>query len=210
MGNDQAERALKWSWAMPATFSAGRFHSLHRFVTVNKETNLAVEGSYDQLEAQAECESLNDHQARCGLPEIYEIRPIPAKLHNRDPMTWQKLLDEGEEVRQTRVAAFPELMKSHYPPRFVALASQRLAEAGSSQAVDWARIHDVILQESIGRDVRDPPRALSELLHYSPAVVTRDEQDALCARLDELVNQHYQHYRENSLAAKHEEAPSPG
>lgn len=191
MSNDQAERAVKWSWAMPAKFGGRQFDSLHRFVTVNNETSVAVESSYDRLAAKAACESLNEHEARCGRPGIYGVRPIPAKLHDRNPETWQKLLDEGEEAKQSRVAAFPALMKRNYPPWFVVLASRRLAEAGSAQAVDWAQLHDVILLESIGRDVRDPPRALAKLLEYSPAAVTHDEQDALCDRLDVLVNQHY-------------------
>lgn len=169
---------------------ASQFSDLSRFVAVNSETKEAVQGCLYKSEADRICVEFNEHEARCGRTAIYDVRPIPAKLHNHDPRNWQKLLDEGEEVRQTRIVEIARLQRTNYPSTFVVLASQALKASGSDP-VNWSDLHEVILAKSIGVDVRDPPRALSELLNYSPGVVTHEEQDILCKRMEDLVDQHY-------------------
>lgn len=198
---------LHWTWTMPASFGSGQFNSLHRFVTVNMDTNIAVEADYSEQIASRAASIFNAHEIKEGRPTRYDVRPIPAKLHNKNPRDWQKLLNEGEEVRRARIEAIPKLMKVNYPPEIVVHLSQHLAEHGTLQTVNWAQLHDSFLEKSIGRDERDPPLALSRLLEYSPGVVTHDEQDALCERLSELLNRASQQ-RAESLQSKSELPPA--
>jgi len=173
---------------MPEKFSIGTFGHLDKFVIVNSETNKAVQGEFDQANAASSCETLNKHGAEYGRAGVYDIRELPFKLRGRKPTEWQQLLNEGEESRQIRIDAIPKLMKFHYPPAFVVVLSKHIAEHGDLKSANWDQLHDAFLEKSIGRDVRDPPQVLSELLQYSPGVVTHEEQDALCDRLDELMN----------------------
>jgi len=82
------------------------------------------------------------------------------------------------------------MMRVNYSCDFAILASKHIAKADNPQSVDWTVVHDEILGKSIGVDVRNPTRALADLLHYSPDAVTHEEQDLLCARLEELLQEH--------------------
>ncbi len=192
----------QWSWTMPSQSRSGQFGHLDRMVVVNSESRIAVEGHFHASAANKACAVLNEHEVRYGRPAIYDVRPIPQKLHGRSEEQWQKLLDEGEEARQIRVDNLPKLLRANYPSTFVVLANQCLEQFGNAQLTNWSAVHDAILSKSIGKDVRDPPKALSELLHYSPGAVTHAEQDILCARLDKLLKSHAQQQSTRPQAAK--------
>jgi hypothetical protein len=85
-------------------------------------------------------------------------------------------------------------MRVNYPPAFVVMACRYIAEAAP---VDWSAAHDEFLLRSI--DTCSTTRALSELLHYSPGAVTHEEQDLLCLRLDDLIEQHIQRRKESEV-----------
>lgn len=75
-------------WTLPATYVAGQFHHLHRFIVVNARTMVAVEGHYSQTAASRACSVLAAHNQRSGNPDTYEIHPLPQPLHNWGPSHW--------------------------------------------------------------------------------------------------------------------------
>lgn len=187
----------QWSWTMPEEIR-NKFSHLDRVVLVNSKTNIAVSGSPSESVVARDVSILNDHEFHYGRPSIYEARPIPAKLHNRNPFDWKMLLDEGqgEDVRKSRSEQIIKSWEKAYPlvkSPFLNLAFKAINHSRITlKTVDWASIHDQVLNQRIWMDVREPPYGLSELLHLSPGAVTREEQDLLCTRLDELINIHTQ------------------
>lgn len=193
---------------MPSKYGARQFDSLHRFVAVNSETGVAVEGCYSESGAYQCCHIFNGQAHRNGRPAIYDVRPIPVKLHNCDSNNWQRLLDEGEEVRQQRIEKLKLRLSTDYPGAFVLLVNQHVKQAGGSFLLDWPAVHDAFLRKSIGVDVRNPPLALSDILHLSPGAVTHAEQDIVCAQLDVLLRQHAQRSVHHSADAQASEIES--
>lgn len=181
---------------MPTDIRA-QFSQLDRFVVVNSTSNIAVEGAHSGPKIQRACRVLNEQELRHGRQSIYDVRPIPPRLYNQEPGSWQSLLDQGGEVRQVRVRELKNKMRVNYPSRFVILANQKIAQVGDAQAVDWTELHDIVLMDSID-DVRGALMTLRQLLHESPGAVTRAEQDLLCSRLQILHEQHIQSKGEES------------
>ncbi len=191
----------QWSWSMPK--QPRGFGSLNRFVVVNGETNIAVEGDLYREDVARACASLNQHERRYGRAAVYDVRPIPPKLHDWGPEKWQALLNEGEEIRQARFDAIPKLLQARHYGAFEVLLARYLAKAGNAASIDWPAFHREFLEQSIvvRHDVRDPPQARAQLLHFSPGAVTHAEQDIVCALMDQLVREHYS--RVNCDANRH-------
>lgn len=79
---------VEMPWRMPGAIR-NQFHHLDRFVVVNLETMIAVEGHYSDTKALraaavlSAANAANDHTARYG------VYPIPARLHNQPPSGWR-------------------------------------------------------------------------------------------------------------------------
>lgn len=79
-------------WTLPAKYQIGQFHHLHRFIVVNQQTMVAVEGHYSEDGAKRAVNTLNAHNERNGNTEKYEIYPLPEPLHNWAPDNWHEVL----------------------------------------------------------------------------------------------------------------------
>lgn len=180
----------QWSWELPIRWAPGQFGSLDRFVVVNSTTNFAAQGFSSNSAAKKGLLTFIDHEMHCGRFDAYDVRPIPAKLHNRIPNHWKHLMEEGEEIRQKRIDRISQMSLAMFSSSFVDMADRYIEKAGNAQSVDWSALHEEYLGASIGTDVREPTLALAELLHSSPGAVTHAEQDAVCMQLETLLAQH--------------------
>lgn len=184
----------QWQWRMPesALLQNGSFSSMDRFVIINVQTGIAVEGAYNRNRALASTKTLNEHETVNGREILYDIRPIPLKIQDTHPLTWQAALDEGIECQVERFQAMAAKLKTcHYPPLFALVAFTQ--SNGLKSDIDWDSVHRQTLEEAIHIGKDRGLTALRDIIRQSPGAISHADQDALCELFESMCDQRENH-----------------